>query len=126
MEKKLLDYIKLKNKESIPTVQPRSSTVERTDDLWAALNKVDQEKENNSMYSPYTAEISGYLQEPSTSPDTYSFKWWRLNEQKYPCLAKVVAEYLAIPSTQARCETLFSAAGTTLLQLRGKDWLFQL
>lgn len=33
MEKKLLDYIKLKNKESIPTVQPRSSTVERTDDL---------------------------------------------------------------------------------------------
>lgn len=71
MEKKLLDCIKLKNKESIPTVQPRSSTVERTDDLWAALNKVDQEKENNSMYSPYTAEISGYLQEPSTSPDTF-------------------------------------------------------
>lgn len=69
----------------------------------------------------HTAEISGYLQEPSTSPYTYSFNWWRLNEQEYPCLAKVVAEYLAIPATQARSEPLFSAAGTTFLQSRGND-----
>lgn len=126
MEKKLLDYIKLKNKESIPTVQPRSSTVERDDNLWAALNKVDQEKENDFMYSPYIVEISGYLQEPSTSPDTYSFNWWRLNEQIYPCLDKVVAEYLAIPATQGRSETPFSAAGTKFLQSRGKDWLLHM
>lgn len=45
----------------------------------------------------------------------------RLNVQKYPSLVKVVAAYLAIPATQARSETLISAAGTKLLLSRGKD-----
>ena len=40
--------------------------------------------------------------------------WWRDNETRFPCLARIARELLAIPATTAPCERLFSVAGLTI------------
>ena len=38
-------------------------------------------------------------------------KWWRMKENKWPHLAKMVKQYFAAPASFAGVERVFSAAG---------------
>ena len=40
--------------------------------------------------------------------------WWRENRFKYPTMARVARDYLAIPATSTSCERLFSGLRDTL------------
>ncbi|XP_026437954.1 zinc finger BED domain-containing protein RICESLEEPER 1-like [Papaver somniferum] len=49
--------------------------------------------------------------------DEYLFEilsWWKLNAPKYPTLAKMARDVLAIPVTSVASESMFSAGGRVL------------
>lgn len=67
------------------------------------------------------SELDKYLQEPmlckGSPKDEYLFEilsWWKLNAPKYPTLAKMARDVLAIPVTSVASESMFSAGGRVL------------
>lgn len=44
--------------------------------------------------------------------------WWRANEQRYPCMAKMARDILAIPITTVASESTFSLGGRILTKFR--------
>ena len=39
------------------------------------------------------------------------FVWWGLNEERFPNLARMAAQYLGIPASSAAAERVFSLSG---------------
>jgi len=44
--------------------------------------------------------------------------WWKLNEIRFPGLAKLARLYLSVPASQASCERLFSVARNDITDKR--------
>nr|KAG5685994.1 hypothetical protein BaRGS_028327 [Batillaria attramentaria] len=44
--------------------------------------------------------------------------WWRVNEARFPLLARMAKMYLAIPATSVPSERVFSTAGDILTSQR--------
>ena len=62
------------------------------------------------------AEIEMYLTEaPCKTP---ALAWWRMNQAKYPRLAKIVRDLLCVPATSTPSERIFSVAGNTVVPKR--------
>ena len=55
--------------------------------------------------------IDDYLTSPCMTEDTDPLSFWKLNENKYPALAKLAPIFLCIPASSAPVERLFSIAG---------------
>jgi len=53
-------------------------------------------------------ELDGYLSTPTVVEKTDVLLWWKLNAEKYPRLAEMARDYLAIPATSAPVERAFS------------------
>lgn len=57
-------------------------------------------------------ELEEYLADPEeVDLETPVLKWWQAKEVKWPSLAKMVKQYLAVPASSAGVERVFSAAG---------------
>lgn len=39
------------------------------------------------------------------------FDWWKVNESKFPSVAKLAQRYLCVPGTSVASERIFSTAG---------------
>ncbi|XP_055034115.2 E3 SUMO-protein ligase ZBED1-like [Misgurnus anguillicaudatus] len=66
------------------------------------------------------AELQSFLREtppPLNCPPT---DWWKVNEMRFPALAKLALRYLCIPATSVPSERVFSAAGLTVTRLRSR------
>jgi hypothetical protein len=63
-------------------------------------------------------ELRRYFIEAPTHPDSDPLDWWRHNGHRFPSVARVAERYLAIPSTGAPVERMFSLAGSTADQHR--------
>jgi len=65
-------------------------------------------------------EVKRFRQEPTLpfSPDRNvdycPLRWWKLNQSRFPHLAKLARRLLAIPATSAPSERIFSQAGITI------------
>lgn len=91
-----------------------------TDNMWVAFDAAAKEVEGSTTQTtnPASIEVMSYLQEPREAKTVNPYTWWKTANAKYPNLAKVAAEYLPIPATQAASERLFSAAGNIVTARR--------
>ncbi|KAK2152400.1 hypothetical protein LSH36_330g11018 [Paralvinella palmiformis] len=56
-------------------------------------------------------EVTSYLSQPSLPQDSKPLIFWKENKVKYLILSKLASKYLAIPSSSAPIERLFSITG---------------
>ena len=57
------------------------------------------------------SDVDAYLEAPAVSMDTNPLNFWNKNSKKYPLLAILAKEVLAIPASSSPVERLFSIAG---------------
>ena len=56
-------------------------------------------------------ELDKRYDEPCESEDINPFNWWASNQTRFPSIAVVARQYLAIPATSVASERLFSKCG---------------
>ena len=76
-----------------------------------------QIKENKVQFEA-TKEVDQYLRESCISLDDSIYDWWRANATRFPRLAKVAKDVLAIVATETPCERCFSHAGNIVSDSR--------
>lgn len=66
----------------------------------------------DSIYQPATVQVSSevteYLQSPLEPKSMKPLVFWHANMTRYPTLAKMSRDYLAIPASSVPCECVFS------------------
>ncbi|XP_067266309.1 E3 SUMO-protein ligase ZBED1-like [Chanodichthys erythropterus] len=66
------------------------------------------------------AELQNFLRETPPPLNCTPTDWWKVNETRFPGLAKLARRYLCIPATSVPSERVFSAAGLTVTRLRSR------
>jgi hypothetical protein len=67
---------------------------------------------------PVLEELRRYKAEPAIDFGAKPLKWWLKNASRFPRVAAVAREMLAIPASSANVERLFSRSGLTCTDLR--------
>ena len=82
---------------------------------------------NNLMRADYTTsqtrapdEIESYLALPDESEHLDPLAWWSIHEERYPTLARIARDYLAVQATSVPCEQIFSVAKHTISLVRNR------
>jgi hypothetical protein len=70
------------------------------------------------IQSPLEAELELYLSESIVPMTTDILAWWKANQVRFPLLAACARHFLAIPSTSATCERLWSHGGQQMSKYR--------
>jgi len=65
-----------------------------------------------------TEEIKRYLAAPNKDKWVDPINWWKLNQNSYPNLCLMAADFLCIPSTDVHSEQVFSKAGELITEKR--------
>ncbi|XP_022168078.1 zinc finger BED domain-containing protein 1-like [Myzus persicae] len=63
-------------------------------------------------------QFQNYIAEPQLRFDLNAFEWWKFRENKYPALAELAKQHLAIPATSVSSERCFSTAGNIVTSKR--------
>jgi hypothetical protein len=80
----------------------------------------------NSLEARAHAEVSLFMREPILQINhedgsfTSPLDWWRVIATKFPMVAKLAMQLLAIPETSAPSERVFSVAGITIANDRAR------
>ncbi|XP_052287364.1 zinc finger BED domain-containing protein DAYSLEEPER-like [Citrus sinensis] len=85
-------------------------------DEWALF------RNENTQNTYSKSELELYLEE-STLPSISQFdilSWWKNNQGKYPILAKIARDFLAIPVSTVALESVFSTGGRHLSPHRSR------
>lgn len=64
-----------------------------------------------SIRASLAEEFDKYCTEPNVSEDINPFEWWAENKIRFPHVAAVSREYLAVPATSVASERIFSKCG---------------
>jgi hypothetical protein len=96
------------------TAAPSSNTKSH-DDLAKVFGSRTKRAPNSGMDSP---ETTRYLCEPCIDLDENPLDWWKANEHRYPIIAKMARDFLAIPASSVPSEQLFSQAGDVITKKR--------
>ena len=59
-----------------------------------------------------------YLQVKAPSRQVNIFEWWKINEARFPNVAKLARSMLCVPATSTAAERVFLAAGITVSKRR--------
>jgi len=65
-------------------------------------------------------EYQVYLSLPTIDESEDPLEWWKDNEQKFKCLAKMARDYLAIPATSVPSEQVFSTGKNLITDKRNR------
>ena len=65
------------------------------------------------------SELERYLAMETDETDVDVLEWWKYRAGKYPCLARIARDYLAIPATSAPAERVFSGGADLITRKRG-------
>ena len=60
---------------------------------------------------PKICEFELYLKEAPVDMKTDILEWWGMNEERFPNIARMAAQYLGVPSSSAAAERVFSISG---------------
>ena len=108
----LEDVYKFQTCESdVQEPAPKRAATDNESKIWGCLNDILTES-NASVDTSALTEIDKYLFEPLIDlkkGDPY--KWWKLNNVRYPVLSQLARRYLSTPPTSVPSERLFSGAG---------------
>ena len=76
----------------------------------------------NSQPISSKSDLNRYLEDPlvKRTPDFDVLQWWKMNNGKYPILAKMAKDLLAIPMTTVVSKSAFSTGGRTLSPHRSR------
>lgn len=81
----------------------------------------DASKLNESVGSMHASELDRYLDDDDVNCHDYDvLTWWKMNGHRFPILARMARDVLAIPVTTVPSESAFSAGGRTIDQFRSK------
>ena len=72
----------------------------------------------NRLSRACKGETELYLRMPAVPAKTDVLEWWRINQDKFPNVAKMVRQYLGVPALSATVERFFSGAGLAFCDLR--------
>lgn len=84
----------------------------------SALDILLGPEENNEENVNLADEVETYLQSKSPPRSTNIFEWWKINEPRYPNIARLARSMLCIPATSTAAERIFSSAGITVSKRR--------
>ena len=84
----------------------------------SALDILLGPEDNSQGNISITDEIEMYLQSKPPPRSTNIFEWWKLNEPRYPNIARLAKSMLCIPATSTAAERIFSSAGITISKKR--------
>ena len=76
------------------------------DDFFEYAARQTQIIENDPL-----CEVKRYLDEPIAIKTTNVLEWWKHNKDRFPNLAAMAQDFLAIPATSVTSEQMFSCAG---------------
>ena len=65
-------------------------------------------------------ELQLYLSLPCTTEEINILEWWKMNEQQFSKLARIVCDYLAIPATSVPVEQVFSTSKNLITKRRNR------
>jgi hypothetical protein len=57
------------------------------------------------------SEIDRYMQESIVPRTVHPLQYWKLNESRFPNLARITRKFLCVPATSGGVERIFSIAG---------------
>ena len=70
--------------------------------------------------SDFEAEHTKWMKQQPMKRDTNILKYWASKEYKYPIIAQIARDHLAIPATSAASESVFSIGGDIIMKKRNK------
>ncbi|KAK3255986.1 hypothetical protein CYMTET_34858 [Cymbomonas tetramitiformis] len=88
------------------------------------MDNSDDEDEVVAIAAPFAEaiehedELVKYLALPLERADCDLQEWWKTHKFRFPSLAKMAREFLAVPASTAGVERIFSAAGQMHSDLR--------
>ncbi|KAJ1696739.1 hypothetical protein LUZ63_005251 [Rhynchospora breviuscula] len=126
--KQVLNALFKEYSESNPTSQSHSAT-SSTQSRSGSSSSVSNTKAGLKDFlnvrktsEPFKSELEEYLTEPldlaSMDDDFDILAWWKLKVPKYPIMAKMTRDILAVPISTVASESTFSSAGRTLSPVR--------
>ena len=65
------------------------------------------------------SEMGRYLTKPVADRNVNILEWWKYHADKFPCLARIARDYLAIPATSVPCERAFPGGTDLITNKRG-------
>ena len=88
--------------------------------------------QNNQLKRACKAEVNSWFTKDQIDISSDPFDWWKQNHAAWPCIAPIARKFLAIPSSNAGIERLFSSCRELLefnrqsfhkfVYERGKSW----
>jgi hypothetical protein len=110
--------------DSEPEDEPTTDNLSPEDAMIFASQEEYSQAETQALAGStaavWEAELERYLKNPRVSKDTDVLLWWDDNEHRYPHLAKLARDYLAIPASSVPAERVFSRAGDLISKKRNR------
>ncbi|KAL4112258.1 hypothetical protein QTP88_016079 [Uroleucon formosanum] len=107
-------------KNTQPAIQIQTSIIAK-DSIWKDFDEeVSSQLRSTNSTSAAIVEIDKYLQEPLIPRHESPLKWWKDNQNVYPCLFELMKKRLCILATSVPCERIFSKAGQTISEKRSR------
>lgn len=107
IEELVVDKIKSNYNQFITEHHPGSSLGSKNDFISSIFSA-------SSAFAEESPEWKRYCSLQSESKNVDPLAWWKVHQDKYPALAKMAKDYLAIPATSVNSERAFSSSGQTV------------
>nr|CAE03220.2 OSJNBa0050F15.11 [Oryza sativa Japonica Group] len=109
------------SKENDATIQSTSTSLGTTSSHFSAASQFHEYMKSKNAASLPKSDLKRYLDDPVEDIPAKSFnllQWWRMNELKYPIVAKLAKDILTIPITSVSSESAFSTGGRVISDYR--------
>ena len=105
---------------SMNTLNTDTSTVQKESDPPQALDILlgSDSPSSNEGCDPVQDEVEGYFKQQQSPRETSPLEFWKINKCRFPVLACLARNYLAITATSTPAERVFSVAGLVVSRLR--------
>jgi hypothetical protein len=78
------------------------------ENLAAMFGDMGRRRTTGTQASMEASETARYLCEPPIDLNSDPLHWWKLNEHRFPTVARMARHYLAVCASSVPCERLFS------------------